>query len=100
MRAARPLLQANAIVLLACLGAAIAGLVLTPTLEQVTAVWPVSGVALAAFLICGNRIWPGVLLANLLFHLFLRVSPLTMLAISAAATLGPAASAWALQRLK
>lgn len=96
----RPALQTNAIVLLACLGAAVAGLVLTPTLEQVTAVWPVSGVALAAFLICGPRIWPGVLLANLVFHVFLRVSPPVGLAISAAATLGPAAAALSLRRFK
>jgi PAS domain S-box-containing protein len=99
-RAPRSLLQVNAIALLACIGAALAGLGLTPNLEEVTAVWPVSGVALAAFLICGNRIWPGILLANLLFHPFLHVSLPAVLAISVAATLGPAVAAWVLRHLQ
>jgi PAS domain S-box-containing protein len=92
-------LRANVIVFLACLGAAMAGLVFTPALEQVTAVWPVCGVTLAAFLICGNGIWPGVLLANLVFHVFFHISLVEVLAISAAATLGPAAATWGLKRL-
>ena len=40
--------------------------------EQVTAVWPPTGIALAAVLLSGNRLWPaisaGALLANLLAH--------------------------------
>ena len=95
-----PMLRANGIVFAACIGAALAGLAFTPALEQVTAVWPVSGVALAAFLIWGYRIWPGVLLANLIFHAFLQVSVLAVFAISAAATLGPAMAAWGLIRLR
>ena len=93
-------MRANAIVLLACLGAALAGVAFTPALELVTAVWPVSGVALAAFLVWGNRIWPGVLLANLIFHALLPLSASVVLAISAAATLGPAVAAWGLKRLE
>ena len=96
----RPMFRANAIVLLACIGAAAAGLVFTPASEAVTAVWPVSGVALAAFLLWGNGIWPGVLLANLLFHAFFQLSAPAILVISGAATLGPAAAAWGLKRLE
>ena len=73
MPAVRALLRINAIVMLACIGAAVAGLAFTPALEQVTAVWPASGVALAAYLICGTRVWPGVLIANLFFHVVLQV---------------------------
>jgi PAS domain S-box-containing protein len=99
-RAVFPLLRLNAIVLLVCLGAAVAGVVLTPTLEQVTALWPLSGVGLAVFLIWGNRIWPGVLLANLISNFLLSISAPAALAISAAATLGPAAAAWTFRQLK
>ena len=100
MRAPRSLLQVNAIVLLACIGAALAGLGLTPTLEQVTALWPLSGVGLAAFLMCGNRIWPGVLVANLICNLLLPISMPAALAISGAATAGATAAAWVLNRLR
>ena len=85
---------------LACLGAAMAGLAFTPALEQVTAVWPVSGVGLAAFLLRGNAIWPGVLLANLVLNTFLQLSAPVVLMISTAATAGPAVAAWGLKRLE
>ena len=74
------------------------GLVLSPLLEKVVAIWPVAGVALAAFLICGNRVIPGIFLANLLIHAFLPIPVPAMLALSAAATAGPALAAWGLRR--
>ena len=86
--------------MLACIGAAVAGLAFTPALEQVTAVWPASGVTLAAYLLYGRRVWPGVLLANLFFHVMLQVPLPVALVISLAATMGPGAASWALQHLK
>src|SRR5258707_772899 len=41
-------------------GAAKLGLSMAVTAEQVSAVWPPTGIALAAFLIFGHRIWPGI----------------------------------------
>jgi PAS domain S-box-containing protein len=34
-----------------------------------SALWPASGIALAGFLLCGYRIWPGILLASFLINL-------------------------------
>jgi len=49
-------------------GAAKLGLSMAVTAEQVTLVWPPSGIALAAVLVCGYRVWPaiaiGAFLAN------------------------------------
>jgi integral membrane sensor domain MASE1 len=47
-------------------GAAKFGLSLAFTTEQVTAVWPPTGIALAAVLVLGYRIWPGIYLGALL----------------------------------
>lgn len=33
-----------------------------------TAVWPPSGIALAAMLLCGNRVWPGILAGSFLVN--------------------------------
>src|SRR5262245_56657060 len=43
-------------------GAAKVGLTMATVAEQVTAVWPPTGIALAALLLCGLRFWPGVAL--------------------------------------
>lgn len=49
-------------------GAAKLGLSMAITAEQVTLVWPPSGIALAAVILCGYRVWPaiaaGAFLAN------------------------------------
>src|SRR5437660_7200486 len=53
-------------------GAAKLGLTMALVAEQVTAVWPPTGIALAALVLFGNRLWPGIalgaLLANLTAH--------------------------------
>src|SRR5262249_52188669 len=43
-------------------GAARLGLWLAPVHKNVSLVWPPSGIALAALLLCGYRIWPGIAL--------------------------------------
>jgi PAS domain S-box-containing protein len=43
-------------------GAAKLGLAMAFVAEQVTAVWPPTGIALASLLLFGNRLWPGVAL--------------------------------------
>lgn len=49
-------------------GAAKLGLSLAFATQQVTAVWPPTGIALAALLVLGVRMWPGVFLAALLVN--------------------------------
>jgi len=53
-------------------GAAKLGLTMALVAEQVTAVWPPTGIALAALVLFGNRLWPGIalgaFLANLTAH--------------------------------
>src|SRR5215212_6511195 len=53
---------AVAAVALVYFGAAKLGLSLAFTTRQVTAVWPATGIALAAVLLLGYRIWPGIFL--------------------------------------
>src|SRR5499427_295716 len=45
------------------------GLMLAFVNTNVTAVWPPTGIALAAFLLLGNQIWPGILLGAFLVNL-------------------------------
>ena len=97
--ATRPWLLVNFISLLACLAAAAVGLGVTPGIEKSAVIWPGSGVALAALLIFGNGVWPGILLANLLVLTALGVPTAVVLATSGAATAGPAIAVWALRRL-
>src|SRR5258708_7108221 len=47
-----------------------------------TAVWPPSGIALAALLLLGVRFWPGIWLGAALTHLTLHGSPLAALPIA------------------
>ena len=74
------------------------GLTLATTAEQVTLVWPPTGIALAAVLILGRRIWPGIWIgaffANVLAH-----EPLAVAAgIATGNTLEATAAAWLLRR--
>src|SRR5258708_37333149 len=45
------------------------GLKLASVHASATAVWPCTGIALAAFLILGYRVWPAILTAALLVNL-------------------------------
>jgi hypothetical protein len=47
-------------------GAARLGLTMAVVAEQVTAVWPPTGIALAALLLLGYRAWPGIALGAFL----------------------------------
>src|SRR5262249_4821804 len=44
------------------------GLLLAIPPGYASAFWPSSGIALAAVLICGNRVWPGISLASFLVN--------------------------------
>src|SRR5271170_5521014 len=64
-------------------------------------VWPASGIALAAILLFGNQVWPGLALGALLLALFSPIHlPLTGAVIYAiGATLAPLTGAYLLRRV-
>src|ERR1700684_1905947 len=54
------------LVAVAYVAAAKLGFTLAFTTKQVTAVWPPTGIALAALLLWGYRVWPGAFASNAL----------------------------------
>jgi len=84
----------------AYLGAAWIGLAFAIPPGIATAVWPASGVALAAMLLLGMRFWPGVWLGALLANSVLTaVSPATAAAIATGNTCEALLAAWLCRRL-
>jgi diguanylate cyclase (GGDEF)-like protein len=63
-----------------------------------TAVWPPSGIVLAAFLILGYRVWPGVALGAFLVNITTAGSIWTSIAIAAGNTLEGLAGAYLVSR--
>ncbi len=71
-------------------------LMLIPSGNSVALFWPASGIALAALLVYGIRLWPAVVLGSLLGNL--SDGFLSSLEISAGATLEAVVGAWYLHR--
>jgi integral membrane sensor domain MASE1 len=65
---------------------------------QVTALWPPTGIALAALLLLGVRVWPGIALGALLVNGPISPSPLALAAITVGNTVAPLCAYWMLQR--
>src|SRR5713226_4396386 len=65
---------------------------------SVTAVWPPTGIALAAFLLLGYRIWPAILVAAFLVNLTTAGSVATSLGIALGNTLEGLAGAYLVNR--
>src|SRR5438552_10351216 len=63
-----------------------------------TFVWPASGMALAALLMRGPELWPGVALGAFVTNLSIGAPPLAALGIACGNTLEAVAGAWALRR--
>lgn len=63
------------------------GLKLAYVNASATAVWPCTGIALAAFLLVGYRIWPAILAGAFLVNLTTAGSPATSICIAAGNTL-------------
>ena len=70
-------------------GAARIGLLQQLVRDQVTPLWPPTGVALAGLLVLGLRIWPGIALGAFLVNVSLGPSAVSVLAIVAGNTLAP-----------
>jgi integral membrane sensor domain MASE1 len=79
-----PLLVAVAYVVAAKLGFTLAF-----TTKQVTAVWPPTGIALAALLLWGYRVWPGIWLGAFASNLLSSEAVWTAAAIATGNTLAP-----------
>jgi len=78
--------------------AAKASLVLAIPPGYATAVWPPSGIALAALLLLGNRVWPGLWLGAALVNLTVASSPVAAIAIGTGNTLEALAGAALVRR--
>ncbi|MER6254192.1 MASE1 domain-containing protein [Streptomyces sp. NPDC001584] len=79
-------------------GAAQIGLLEQLVRDQVTPLWPPTGVALAALLMMGLRVWPGIALGAFLVNVFLGPSLPAVLAITAGNTLAPVCAFLLLRR--
>src|SRR3954469_4944830 len=92
--------HAAQIVLLAAVyfAAAKLGLQLASAHPSITAVWPPTGIALAALVVWGYRFWPGVALGALLANATTDVPALTPLGITVGNTLEALAGAALLAR--
>ena len=75
------------------------GLAIAPVSTLATLVWPPSGLSLAALVIGGYRLWPGIAAGALATSLSLGAPPLVACGVAAASTLEAALAAFALQRL-
>lgn len=65
---------------------------------QVTPLWPPTGIAIAALLVFGVRIWPGIALGALAVNITIGPSLLPVLAIAAGNTVAPVCSYLMLRR--
>jgi integral membrane sensor domain MASE1 len=83
----------------ACVLAGEAGLAIPFTSGNVSPFWPPAGVALAATLLFGYRIWPAVALGALIVNFFTGVPHVAALGLALANTVGPLFGAWLLRRL-
>src|SRR6516162_580298 len=79
--------------------AAKVGLSMAFVAEQVTAVWPPTGIALAAILLLGYRAWPGIALGAFLVNSTTNAPLATAAGIALGNTLEALLGAWLLRRL-
>ncbi len=75
------------------------GLDLAFATRSVTAIWPPTGIALAALILGGYRLWPAVALGALLTNLNTGVPPVTVLGIVLGNTLEALTGAYLLRRV-
>ncbi len=80
-------------------GAAKLGLSMGTLAEQVTLVWPPTGISLAVLLLFGYRWWPGIALGAFLANATVHEPPLVACGIAIGNTLEALLGAWLLRRL-
>src|SRR2546422_11700394 len=91
-------LPVAALVFIAYVVAGKLGLKLAFVHASATAVWPPTGIALAAFLVRGYHVWPSILLGAFLVNVTTAASGATSLGIAAGDTLGGVVGAELVQR--
>jgi PAS domain S-box-containing protein len=74
------------------------GLMVPFTSGNVSAVWPAAGVAMAALLLVGYRVWPSIAAAALLVNFFTAIPALAALGMAAGDTAGPLVGVWLMRR--
>lgn len=74
------------------------GLLFAALHSSASAVWPPTGIALAAFLLFGNRVWPAIFAGAFLVNITTEGSAFTSLGIAAGNTLEGFAGAWLVNR--
>jgi PAS domain S-box-containing protein len=67
--------------------------------ENITPLWPSTGIALVGFLLLGRRLWPGVAIAALAVNLPISETPAAAAVTAAGNTLAPLAAATLLHRV-
>jgi signal transduction histidine kinase/ActR/RegA family two-component response regulator len=75
------------------------GLMLASLHASASPVWPAAGIALAALLVLGYRVWPAIFLGAFLVNLTTAGSVATSLAIASGNTLEAVCGAWLVNRL-
>jgi len=74
------------------------GLTMAFTAEQVTMVWPPTGIALAAMLLGGHRVWPGIWIGAFLANATAHEPVAVAASIAMGNTLEAVSAAWLLRR--
>ena len=87
-----------ALVLVLCFLGGMVGLAIPFTSGNVSPVWPPAGIALAAMLAVGYRIWPAVAIGAFLVNFFTPIPHVAALGIAVGNTVGPLAGTWLLRR--
>lgn len=67
--------------------------------HNVTSVWPPTGIAVAALVLLGRRVWPGIAVGALLANLTNHAGLVTSIGITIGNTLAPVVAAWLLELL-
>ena len=94
----RRTLAISLLVAIAYVAGAKLGFTLAFATKQVTAVWPPTGIALAAFLLWGYRVWPGVWIGAFASNAISAEPVWTAAAIATGNTLAPLGAAFLLER--
>ena len=88
-----------ALVLVAYFLAGRIGLAVPFTSGNVSPVWPPAGIALAATLLVGYRIWPAIVIGAFLVNFLSPLPHVAAFGISLGNAAGPLAGAWLLRRI-
>lgn len=94
-----PLIARILLLALVYFAAARLGLSLASLHKNVTPVWPPTGIAIAAVLIFGRRLWPGIFIGALAVNALTDIPFVSALGIATGNTLEALAACWFLQQL-